>query len=89
MKQNSRYDPQRLMEPATKSAMLLPRRIVPLTGVLEYVIQDGDRLDHLSRHFYNNDRLWYRILDANPQITEMSMLLSELTGQTILIPRAE
>ena len=45
-----------------------PRRISPAYGVIEHVIQIGDRLDLLARHYYNDDRLWWRIVDANPSI---------------------
>lgn len=47
---------------------LRPRPIGPATGVIEHEVRAGDRLDHLARHYYNDDRLWWRILDANPQL---------------------
>lgn len=47
---------------------LRPRPIGPATGVVEHVVREGDRLDHMARHYYNDDRLWWRILDANPHI---------------------
>jgi len=47
---------------------LRPRSIGPATGLVEHTLREGDRLDHLARHYYNDDRLWWRILDANPQI---------------------
>lgn len=66
-----------------------PRKIVPAAGVLEYTINEGDRLDLLSLHFYNNTRRWWRILDANPQIIfAADLMLSEYIGETILIPRS-
>lgn len=66
-----------------------PRKIVPAAGVLEYTIKEGDRLDLLSLHFYNNTRRWWRILDANPQIIfAADLMLSEYIGETILIPRS-
>ncbi len=66
-----------------------PRRIVPVAGVLEYTINEGDRLDLLSLHFYNNSHRWWRILDANPQILfGADLMLSEYIGETILIPRS-
>ena len=66
-----------------------PRKIVPAAGVLEYTIKDGDRLDLLSLHFYDNTRRWWRILDANPQfIFGADLMLNEYIGETILIPRS-
>ena len=66
-----------------------PRKIVPAIGVLEYIVKEGDRLDLLSLHFYNNTRRWWRILDANPQVIfGTDLMLSEYIGETILIPRS-
>ena len=66
-----------------------PRKVVPAAGVLEYIVKDGDRLDLLSLHFYNDTRRWWRILDANPQIIfGADLMLNDYIGETILIPRA-
>ncbi len=66
-----------------------PRKIGSAVGVLEYTIKEGDRLDLLSLHFYNNTRKWWRILDANPQIIfGGDLMLEKYIGQTILIPRS-
>lgn len=66
-----------------------PRKIATVAGVLEYTIKEGDRLDLLSLHFYNNSQRWWRILDANPQIIfGADLMLDEYLGETILIPRS-
>ena len=66
-----------------------PRPIPPTEAVLEHTVQAGDRLDELARHCYGNDQLWWRILDANPQITfARHLLVEEMEGDAILIPRA-
>lgn len=65
---------------------LRPRPIAPATGVIEHVVRDGDRLDSLARHYYNDDRLWWRIVDANPEALSDDDLL--VPGNVILIPRA-
>ncbi len=66
-----------------------PRKIDPAEGVLEYTVNEGDRLDLLSLHFYNNTRRWWRIQDANPQIIfGADLMLTEYIGETILIPRS-
>lgn len=44
---------------------LMPRSIAATPGVLEYRVSGGDRLDLLGTRFYNNDRQWWRIADAN------------------------
>ena len=65
-----------------------PRKITTAAGVLEYTISEGDRLDLLALHFYNNSQKWWRILDANPQIIfGADLMLDEYVGETILIPR--
>jgi hypothetical protein len=68
---------------------VLPRAIGPATGVLEHVVRSGDRLELLARHYYNDSRLWWRILDANPGFLYGGELtLDHLVGRIILIPRA-
>lgn len=64
------------------------RAVGEATGVVEHEVQASDRLDRLARHYYNNDRLWWRIVDANPQfIFGPDMLGEEMVGQAILIPK--
>ncbi|MGP0628519.1 hypothetical protein ACTRW9_02305 [Nitrospina sp. 32_T5] len=66
-----------------------PRAIGSVPGVIEHVIQEGDRLDLLARHYYNDDRLWYRIVDANPEVLFSQDLSGDIgKGRVILIPRA-
>ena len=45
-----------------------PREIGPAPGVPRARRPAGDRLDLLARHYYNDDRLWWRIVDANPEV---------------------
>lgn len=64
-----------------------PRAIGQATPVLEYRVKEGDRLDLLSLYFYNNDRKWWRILDANPWVIfGADLSLESCIGETILIP---
>ena len=64
------------------------RDIGPATGVIEHEVQVGDRLDLLARHYYNNDRAWWRIVDANPQIQFADNMLSpDMEGDVIVIPK--
>lgn len=65
------------------------RSIGEANGVIEHQVVVGDRLDHLARNYYNDDRLWWRIVDANPDVVFAGNLLSEeMAGTAILIPRA-
>lgn len=69
-------------------AGLRPRAIGEAVGVVEHEVRATDRLDHLARHYYNNDRLWHRIVDANPEfVFGPDMLGGEMAGQVILIPK--
>ncbi len=67
-----------------------PREIGPAEGVIEHVIKRGDRLDLLARNYYNDDRRWWRILDANPDILYGGdLLLDNHEGEIILIPKSK
>lgn len=64
-----------------------PRSIGQATPVLEYRVKEGDRLDLLALYFYNNDRKWWRILDANPSVMfGADLSLESYAGEIILIP---
>jgi nucleoid-associated protein YgaU len=87
----SRYEKARPFTPATAGRPAFPgvraREVATPPGVLEHTVRAGDRLDLLARHYYNDDRLWWRIVDANPEILFGGDLLAEsMEGQVILIP---
>jgi nucleoid-associated protein YgaU len=64
------------------------RDIKTQPGVLEHVVQEGDRLDLIALHYYNDDRKWQLILDANPDIMYGGGLdLGRHVGEIILIAR--
>jgi hypothetical protein len=64
-----------------------PRAIGAASAVLEYRIKEGDRLDLLALYFYNNDRKWWRLLDANPWVIFGDDLsLAPYVGETLFIP---
>ncbi len=88
----SRYRDALTFEPLSDGREVFPglrsRRIGPATGVIEHEVQANDRLDQLARNYYNDDRLWWRIVDANPDFTfGPDMLGDEMAGQVILIPK--
>ncbi|MBN4077025.1 hypothetical protein JYT48_02005 [Mariprofundus ferrooxydans] len=85
----SRYKNAIPFDPSDHFSGVRRREIGLASGVIEHVISSGDRLDLLARHYYNDDRLWWRILDANPDILHAGDLcIAERLGETILIPRA-
>jgi nucleoid-associated protein YgaU len=88
----SRYKDAGAFEPLTDGtevfAGLRPRAIGEAVGVVEHEVRATDRLDRLARHYYNDDRLWWRIVDANPQFVFGADLLGEeMAGRVILIPK--
>jgi nucleoid-associated protein YgaU len=88
----SRYEKAHLFESKEDGTDVFdgirPREIDPATGVIQHTIKAGDRLDLLARHYYNDNRLWWRIVDANPKfLYGGDVVLEEMEGQMILIPK--
>lgn len=73
-------------------AGLRPRAIETASGEIEHEWQAGDRIDHMARNYYNDDRRWWRILDANPELLYAGELFEqdddELAAQALLIPQS-
>jgi len=83
----SRYGAVQGFDPPSRFPGVRWREIGEATGVIEHVVKAGDRLDLLARYYYNDDRLWWRILDANPDLLHGSDLMAEAAeGDVIQIP---
>ena len=69
MARRSRYADVKLFEPDALGRVifkgLLPRPITPVPGAVEHSVVAGERLDQMSLVYFNDDRRWWRILDAN------------------------
>lgn len=90
----SRYENARAFGPGpdgqTVFSGIRARSIGPAEGVIEHVLKAGDRLDLLARHYYNNPRLWWRLLDANPDLVfGCDLQLAGMEGEIILVPKAK
>lgn len=90
----SRYEKARTFEADDDGVIpfrgVRPREIGPATGVVEHVVKTGDRTDLVARHYYNDGPLWWRILDANPDVMFGGELhLEETEGETVLVPKAK
>ncbi len=107
MTRKSRYadTPDFAAEPRGNSTFsgVRPRDIGPAPGILEHGVKTGDRLDRLATHYYGDNRLWWRIGDANGGVLHAADLVfdpgadapddpqgrRDMVGHTILIPKAE
>jgi len=89
---NSRYArARRFVYETDENIMFLgvrPRLIATPDGILEHAVKQGERLDLLALYYYNNAHMWWRIVDANPDILFGGELaLDQHIGSVILIPR--
>ena len=84
----SRYVSARpFVPPLPGRELIRPREIPPTTGVVEHTVAAGDRPDLLARHYYGDARLWWRILDANPQLVcGADLTAPDMRGHVIVIP---
>jgi hypothetical protein len=107
VKRVSRYDNSPNFQPdalgRSKFRGLKPRAVARTQGVLEYSVSGGDRLDLLGTRFFNDDRRWWRIADANAGFLfpfDMTLDASPLakpdaigrhgmSGVSILVPEKE
>ena len=53
------------------------RLLADVTGKFQHIIEEGDRLDHLSFKYYKQPRNWWRICDANPEFMSPQALLGK------------
>ncbi|MBN1203492.1 MAG: hypothetical protein JXB05_01025 [Myxococcaceae bacterium] len=87
--QGSRYAGTEVVEPVNTEGehprVLALRRISAPKGVLEYVVMEGERLDHLAQRFYSDPKKYWLILDANPHELNPFELLRP--GRRIQVPR--
>jgi nucleoid-associated protein YgaU len=94
LQKGSRYEKSSRFTPLPDGTVVFEgirtRSINRATGVVEHTVIAGDRLDLLARHYYNDERLWWRIADANPEfLYGGDMVLEDKEGHVILVPKAE
>lgn len=92
-KKGSRYEKVRTFDTTSDGLTVFegtrPREIGSVAGVIEHVVKAGDRLDLLAGHYYNDDRLWWRIVDANPEFFFGGDMIGDtMEGRVILVPKA-
>ncbi len=68
---SSRYVNVQVFDPDPEGRVdfrgIRPRDIPETPGVLEHAQTEGDRPDILAQEYYQADRAWWRIVDANPE----------------------
>ncbi len=65
------------------------RNIAAAEGVIEHVLAKDERLDLIALQYYNDSSLWWRIVDANPDIVFAGdLMVAKRVGTVIVIPRA-
>lgn len=62
---------------SSKALRILP----PTRGVMEHIITQGERLDHLAHKYYQKSTRWWHLCDANPEF----MYPPEMLGQGPLV----
>jgi hypothetical protein len=82
--QGSRYTKTDLMEGQPRRTLGL-RRIPDTAGVIEHVLIEVERLDHLATRFYGDVEKYWLILDGNPAELDPFALL--VPGRRIRIPQ--
>ncbi|WP_051409394.1 hypothetical protein [Syntrophorhabdus aromaticivorans] len=61
-------------------------RMVPdVAGTFRYVVEEGDRLDHLAYKAYKDSTKWWRICDANPEFMSPQAMVGKEPLVTISI----
>ncbi|TKJ38533.1 hypothetical protein CEE37_12255 [candidate division LCP-89 bacterium B3_LCP] len=93
-KKGSRYEKARTFDPDADGSVVLngvrPRKIGKATGMVMHTVKAGERIDLLAHHYYNDDRLWWRIVDANPEFFYGGNIITkEMEGSVIMIPKAK
>jgi hypothetical protein len=64
----TRYKNARPFLPPSEFDGIRARDITTAEGVIFHTVAQGDRLDALAQYYYNDSRLWWRIVDANPEV---------------------
>jgi nucleoid-associated protein YgaU len=88
----SRYASSRLFdenESAREGFCGIRSRIIgSAPAVIEHVLAKDERLDLIALHYYNDSTLWWRIIDANPDVIYAGdLMIANRVGTVIVIPR--
>lgn len=62
------------------------RRRPDTTGTFRHVVAQGERLDNIAYHYYEEPTSWWRICDANPEFLSPLALLGLEPVRTVRFP---
>ena len=48
-------------------------RTLPEGSVAQHMVKQSESVDSLARRFYGSERLWWRLLDANPVLYPLDL----------------
>jgi len=86
-RKGSRYENTRPFSEQSGFAGFRERPISTAAGILEHTVLHTDRVDLLAQSYYQNDRRWWRVMDANAEFLYGFELLDEpMHGDVIVIP---
>jgi len=64
----------------TRGRLLKSKALRPLpdsSGTFRHIVEEGDRLEHLTYKYYDQPQKWWRICDANPEFMSPQALLGQ------------
>ncbi len=86
-RKGSRYENTNAFDADKDFAGFRARKLSEAPGIVEHTLTENDRLDTLSHHYYQDDRRWWRLLDANNELFYGFELMSqEMNSEAVIIP---
>ncbi|MBT3203529.1 MAG: hypothetical protein HOM14_09780 [Gammaproteobacteria bacterium] len=86
-RKGSRYENTRAFSDAKGFSGLTQRELTSPPGIVEHTVLHSDRLDQLAHSYYQADRRWWRLMDANAEfLYGFELLDKEMQGDVLAIP---
>lgn len=65
-----------------------PQAAFPDFSFQPYIVEEGDRLDLLAAHFYDDSEKWWMICEANPERFDFTLIPGEVLRIPYATPRS-
>ena len=86
-RKGSRYENTSLFGSESGFQGFRERSLKSSPGILEHTVLHTDRIDLLAQSYYQNDRRWWRVMDANAEfLCGFELVDDEMHGDVIAIP---